>query len=87
MKELRWAIVKMVDSNAVLVATGERAEGVTELLTKLDDTPVFISYDFDGTRADGSTLCKCLFITYSPDSCTSMPAKFALQNFKAGVKA
>ena len=53
----------------------------------LSDQPCYVVYDFEATRDDSSTLCKTVFICYSPDSCTSMQAKFALQNYKGAVKS
>ena len=78
----------MQDSTCVLVAQSEeRKDGLESLTAILSDQPCYVVYDFEATRDDSSTLCKTVFISYSPDSCTSMQAKFALQNYKAAVKA
>ena len=78
----------MDGSTCNLVAqSAERSEGLTELLAVLGNEPCFVVYDFEATRDDSSTLCKTIFICYSPDSCTSMPAKLALVNYKAAVRS
>ena len=78
----------MEDSTCVLVAqSADRSADLASLTAVLSDVPVFIVYDFEATRDDSSTLCKTCFICYSPDSCTSMQAKFALQNYKNAVKS
>ena len=78
----------MEDSTAVLVAQSENRAATLDTLTAvLSDQPCYVAYDFEATRDDSSTLCKTVFICYSPDSCTSMQAKFALQNYKGAVKA
>ena len=48
--------------------------------------PVYIYYDFFATRADGSTMAKLCFISFSPDS-AKMQAKFKMQNYRDSVKA
>lgn len=70
----------------MLVATGPRDSTLEALVGQLGDEPCYVVYDFEATREDSSTLCKTCFIVYSPDSCRSMPLKFALQNFKVSVK-
>ena len=64
-----------------------RSEGLDTLLAALGDQPCYAVYDFEATRDDSSTLCKTVFILYSPDTCTSMQAKLALQNYKAAVNS
>lgn len=77
-KEYRWVICKVNNTNVELTKFGERSSTLEELNAELNDDPAYIVYDFEATRGDGSTLCKTCFICYAPDSCTSMPAKFAL---------
>ena len=84
-KNLRFAICKVEGAEVQLVGTGARAEGLEELRGQLGDIPCYVVYDFEHTKADSSTMCKTCFINYSPDSCTSMQMKFALQNYKASV--
>jgi len=86
-KSLRWAILKPVESDIVLVSTGPRDSDIASVAAALSDEPCYVIYDFEATRSDGSGLCKTCFVTYAPDSCTSMQAKFALQNYKGSVKA
>ena len=86
-KSLRWVIAKVDGSDINLVQTGVRTSTLEELNAVLGDDPCFIVFDYEATRADGSTLCKTCFICYAPDSCTSMQRKFELQNFKACVEA
>ena len=64
-----------------------RSEGLDTLLAALGDQPCYAVYDFEATRDDSSTLCKTVFILYSPDTCTSMQMKLALQNYKAAVNS
>ena len=45
-------------------------------LTDVD--PVYIVYDFEAVKSDGSKLLKTVFVAYSPDNCTSMQKKLAL---------
>ena len=71
-KHLRFAICKIDGADVVLVATGERQEGLEELRNQLGDVPCYIAYDFEHTKADSSTMCKTCFINYAPDSCNSM---------------
>lgn len=87
MKVLRWAIVKPVESDIVLVSTGPRDSDIAAVAAALDDEPCYVILDFEATKADGSGLIKTCFVTYAPDSCTSMQKKFALQNYKDSVKA
>ena len=86
-KTLRWAICKVDGSNIVLVKTAPRESTLAELNAELTNVPCFVVFDFEATREDSSTICKTCFICFSPDDCTSMQAKFELQNFKASVKA
>lgn len=85
-KALRWVTAKVDGSNVVVVATGPRESTLEEMVATLGDEPMYIVYDFEAVREDSSTLCKTCFICYAPDSCRSMPAKFALQNYKQSVK-
>lgn len=87
LKKLRWAIVKPVESDIVLVSTGPRDSDIASIAAVLADEPCYIVLDFEATKADGSGLIKTCFVTYAPDTCTSMQAKFALQNYKESVKA
>ena len=84
-KHLRFAICKIEGAEVQLVGTGERTAPLEQLTAQLGDVPCYIVYDFEHTKADTSTICKTCFINYSPDSCTSMQLKFALQNYKASV--
>uniref|UniRef100_A0A7S3I351 ADF-H domain-containing protein n=1 Tax=Favella ehrenbergii TaxID=182087 RepID=A0A7S3I351_9SPIT len=86
-RELRWVIAKVESSDIVLVASGARDSPLSELAAALGDEPAYVVYDFEGTREDGSGVMKTVFIAYAPDSCKSMQAKFAIQNFKASVKS
>ena len=51
------------------------------------DEPRYVLYDFEATKDDGSRMAKTVFVSYSPDECKSMPAKFALMNYAANVKS
>jgi hypothetical protein len=84
---LRYVIAKVEDNSAniVLVKKAEREATLEALCNDLTDEPCFVVYDFDATRPDGSSLHKTCFICYSPDNCTVMAKKFAIQNFKACV--
>ena len=86
-RTLRWAIAKVEDGNVTLVQTAPRDADVASIAAAVGDEPVFIVYDYEGVRDDGSTYCKTCFICYSPDTCTVMAKKFELQNFKGSVKA
>lgn len=57
-----------------------------ECVSRLGDDPCYVVFDYEATRSDSSTLSKICFICYAPDSCTSLKAKFALQNFKESTK-
>ena len=71
-----------------LVAKSEaRTDNLDTLLAALGDEPCYAVYDYEATRDDSSTLCKTCFILYSPDTCTSMLMKMALQNYKAAVNS
>ena len=71
-KALRWTIAKVDGENIVHVASGAREQTLADLNAALGDSPRYAVFDFDATRDDGSTLCKTVFIAYSPDSCRSM---------------
>lgn len=86
-KQLRWAIAKVEGINIVIGETAPRESNLESLCAALTDVPCYVVYDFEATREDSSTICKTCFICYSPDDCTSMTAKFELQNFKASVKS
>ena len=87
-KELRFAIAKVDGAVVVLESTGTRDQGFAECAAVLPrDDPRYIAFDFEAQKSDGSKLVKCVFISYSPDDCTSMQKKFALQNFKGSVKS
>lgn len=86
-KKLRWAIAKVNGANVELVETAERDSTIEACQAVLGDEPVYIVIDFEADKPDGSKLLKTCFIPYAPDSCTSMQAKFALQNYKACVKS
>ena len=57
------------------------------MVAALDNDPAYVLFDYEAQKADTSMLMKQCFITYSPDSCTSMAKKLALQNYKASVKS
>ena len=85
-KKLRWVIVRVDEpTNIVLVETAPRDSTIEACQAKLGDEPLYILYDFEAVKSDGSKLMKACFLTYSPDTCTSMQKKFALQNYKACV--
>ena len=87
-KHQRWAIAKIEGSEVVLQAVSEgRDANLESLVDQLGNEPCYIVYDFEATRADTSTLCKTVFISYAPDSCTDMQKRFAIQNYKASVRA
>jgi len=73
-KTLRWVIAKIEEggSNVVLEKSGPRESTLEELCAALNDDPCYVVFDFEATREDSSTICKTLFISYSPDSCSSM---------------
>ena len=86
-KTKRWCIAKVEDSQVVLEAVGERGDDIAALAAAIGDEPRYVLYDFEADKPDGSKLQKIVFICYSPDTCTSMNQKFALQNFKQSVKS
>ena len=71
-KKLRWAMVKVNDSNIELVQTGERDSTVEACQAALGEEPCYVVFDFEAPKPDGSKLLKTCFISYSPDTCTSM---------------
>ena len=84
---MRWAIAGIQEPDVVLVKTGPRESTLADLCAELGDEPCYVVFDFEAVREDTSTISKIVFVAYSPDTCTSMKKKFALQNFKASVKA
>ena len=85
-KRLRYAIAKCNGADIELADQGERAEGLDELRAKLGSDPCYILFDFEATKDDGAKLLKTCFIKFSPDSCTNMAQKMALQNYGNSVK-
>lgn len=85
----RWAIAAIEGPPDVIVLKhfGLRDSTIEDLCAVLADEPCYVVYDFEGTRADSSTLTKTCFVAFAPDSCMSMKKKFALQNYKASVKS
>lgn len=87
----RWAIAKVEDSQVVLEALGDKTDDcpadIAAMAAATGDEPRYIVFDFEAKKKDGSGLKKIVFIAYSPDSCSSMQLKFALQNFKASCKS
>ena len=86
-KQMRWCIVKFEGSNAVLEASGDRDSNIAAMAAATPDMPRLMYYDFETPKADGTTLKKLVFISYSPDTCTDMVAKTAMQNYRASVRA
>ena len=88
-KSLRYAIAGVQDgtSNVVLLDQGAREETMDQMKAKLGNVPCYISFDFEKHMDDGRNVCKNCFIKYSPDTCTSMPQKMALQNYGGNVKS
>ena len=68
-------------------SVGERDSGVEEMAAATPDWPCLLYYDLEAEKPDGSTLKKLIFISYSPDTCTNIVAKTALQNYRSSVKA
>ena len=81
-KALRWVVARVEDTAVVLEATGARESTLEELQAAVGNEPRYIVYDFEHTKDDGVHMTKTCFIAYSPDSCTNIQSKFALQNFK-----
>ena len=78
-KDLRWAIFKIEGSDILVDATGAREQGMDEFRAAIDEPHCrYAVYDYEGVRADSSTIMKLCFIVFAPDSCSSMAEKMSL---------
>ena len=89
-KQLRWAIFKVEGSEIVVDQTGERDSDIEALRSAIhteNSNCRYAIYDFEAKRADGASMSKICFISYAPDSCTSMPEKMGFMDYKQAVLA
>ena len=89
-RDMRFAVIKVDEATAAvtLESTGERDATIDDCRAKLPaDEPRYVIFDYHLVRGDGVAQDKVVFVCYSPDSCKVMAKKFALQEYKAAVRA